>query len=418
MLIEKHYRGVTPRTVCDVFWAEVGKHAKREEMPPVIFTTKFYLVSVLRDDMFVVATVTNEVSPLLIIEFLHRVVNVFIEYFGSVDEMSIKENFSTCYQLLEEMMDNGYPLTTEPNALRAMIHPPTAMGKLQSTLTGKSTTVAGDLAEGMISSMPWRKAGVKYAQNEIYIDIIEEVDAILDRNGTTISSEVTGVVQANSRLSGIPDLTLTFVDPNVIDDCSFHPCVRYNRFERDSAVSFVPPDGQFELMRYRVSTQRPVVAPLYCQSQMIIDQNGPGDHGKFTVSVGVKHGSSLIATSKAKTVAMEEVALSVPFPKQVKTANLDVNIGIVTYDEATKVATWVIGKLSSATGKAPMLTGKIVLQGAKLEESPPIELNWKVPTASISGIAMASLQLSNEKYRPYKGVRTITRSGRFHIRSH
>ena len=205
--------------MCDVFWAEVGKHAKREEMPPVIFTTKFYLVSVLRDDMFVVATVTNEVSPLLIIEFLHRVVNVFIEYFGSVDEMSIKENFSTCYQLLEEMMDNGYPLTTEPNALRAMIHPPTAMGKLQSTLTGKSTTVAGDLAEGMISSMPWRKAGVKYAQNEIYIDIIEEVDAILDRNGTTISSEVTGVVQANSRLSGIPDLTLTFVDPNVIDDC-------------------------------------------------------------------------------------------------------------------------------------------------------------------------------------------------------
>lgn len=31
--------------------------------------------------------------------------------------------------------------------------------------------------------MPWRKAGVKYAQNEIYMDVIEEVDAIVDRNG-------------------------------------------------------------------------------------------------------------------------------------------------------------------------------------------------------------------------------------------
>jgi AP-3 complex subunit mu len=417
-MIEKHYRGVTPRTVCDVFWDEVGKHAKREEVPPVIFTAKFYLVSVLRDGMFVVASVTSEVSPLLIIEFLHRVVDVFMEYFGAVDEMSIKENFSTCYQLLEEMMDNGYPLTTEPNALKAMIRPPTVMGKFQSTITGKSTSVADDLAEGMISSMPWRKAGVKYAQNEIYLDIIEEVDAILDRNGTTISSEVTGVVQANSRLSGIPDLTLSFADPNVIDDCSFHPCVRYNRFERDSAVSFVPPDGQFELMRYRVSTQRPVVAPIYCQSQMVIDPHGPGDHGRFTVSVGMKHNSSLITTSKSKTIPMEEVALSIPFPKQVKTANLDVNIGTVTYDEATKIAKWTIGKLSASTGKAPQLTGKIVLQGAKLEEPPPIELNWKVPTASVSGIAIASLQLSNEKYRPYKGVRTITRSGRFHIRSH
>ena len=63
------------------------------------------------------------------------------------------------------------------------------------------------------------------------------------------AAQVTGVVQANSRLSGIPDLTLTFVDPAVIDDCSFHPCVRYNRFEQDSVVSFVPPDGAFELMR-------------------------------------------------------------------------------------------------------------------------------------------------------------------------
>jgi AP-3 complex subunit mu len=31
--------------------------------------------------------------------------------------------------------------------------------------------------------MPWRKSGVKYAQNEIYLDIIEEIDCIVDRNG-------------------------------------------------------------------------------------------------------------------------------------------------------------------------------------------------------------------------------------------
>ena len=151
---------------------------------------------------------------------------------------------------------------------------------------------------------------------------------------------------------------------------------------------------------------------------MVIDHNGPGDHGRFNVSVGMKHNSSLISTAKSKTTPMEEVCLSIPFPKQVKTANLDVNIGNVVYDEATKVAKWTIGKLSSNTGKMPQLSGKIVLQGAKLEEPPPFELNWKVPTASVSGIAIASLQLANEKYRPYKGVRTITRSGRFHIRSH
>jgi len=39
-----------------------------------------------------------------------------------------------------------------------------------------------------------------------------------------ISAEVSGFIFANSRLSGVPDLALAFVDPHVIDDCSFHPC--------------------------------------------------------------------------------------------------------------------------------------------------------------------------------------------------
>jgi hypothetical protein len=71
-----------------------------------------------------------------------------------------------------------------------------------------------------------------------------------DNHGNVVSSEVTGILEVNCKLSGVPDLTLTFVDPELIDDCSFHPCVRYNRFERDRVVSFVPPDGTFELMRF------------------------------------------------------------------------------------------------------------------------------------------------------------------------
>jgi hypothetical protein len=58
---------------------------------------------------------------------------------------------------------------------------------------------------------------------------------------------VSGFIFANSRLSGIPDLCLTFVDADVLDDCAFHPCVRYNRYDKDRTVSFVPPDGQFEV---------------------------------------------------------------------------------------------------------------------------------------------------------------------------
>lgn len=250
--------------------------------------------------MFLLATTTGETPPLIIIEFLHRVFEIFEEYFGTVEESSIKENFSTVYQLLEEMMDYGYPLTTEPNALKAMIKPPSVISRLTLATIGGTSNVSDVLPDGTISNMPWRKTGVKYAQNEIYLDIIEEVDAIVDSSGAVVTSEVSGSISANSRLSGVPDLTLSFVDPGLLDDCSFHPCVRYNRFERDRVVSFVPPDGAFELMRYRVNTQgRGVSAPCYCQPQLSFDL--VNNVGSINLTVGVKAQNTLIFQGARKT---------------------------------------------------------------------------------------------------------------------
>lgn len=62
MIIEKHWRGLTSRNVCDFFMEEVNKYKEREDVPPIITTSKYYLVSVFRDDLFVLAVVTNEVS--------------------------------------------------------------------------------------------------------------------------------------------------------------------------------------------------------------------------------------------------------------------------------------------------------------------------------------------------------------------
>lgn len=38
-----------------------------------------------------------------------------------------------------------------------------------------------------------------------------------------------------------------------LEDVKFHQCVRLNMFDADCTVSFIPPDGEFELMRYRLS---------------------------------------------------------------------------------------------------------------------------------------------------------------------
>ena len=47
-----------------------------------------------------------------------------------------------------------------------------------------------------------------------------------------------------------------------LEDVKFNQCVRLSRFENDRTISFIPPDGEFELMSYRLNTHVCVQAPL------------------------------------------------------------------------------------------------------------------------------------------------------------
>ena len=46
----------------------------------------------------------------MVFSFLHRVVDIFAEYFGSVSQKTLTINLVTAYQVLEEMLDGGFPL--------------------------------------------------------------------------------------------------------------------------------------------------------------------------------------------------------------------------------------------------------------------------------------------------------------------
>lgn len=41
-------------------------------------------------------------------------------------------------QLLDEMLDNGFPLATESNILKEMIKPPNILRTIANTVTGRS----------------------------------------------------------------------------------------------------------------------------------------------------------------------------------------------------------------------------------------------------------------------------------------
>ena len=55
-------------------------------------------------------------------------------------------------------------------------------------------SVSATLPSGQLSNVPWRRTGVKYTNNEAYFDVVEEVDAIIDRTGATVFAEIQGYV--------------------------------------------------------------------------------------------------------------------------------------------------------------------------------------------------------------------------------
>ncbi|KAI7851575.1 Adaptor-related protein complex 3 mu 1 subunit [Circinella umbellata] len=423
IIIEKHWRGIISRQIVDVFNDESAKFMNslpggmeekggtgqdwkepfytREDVPPILETPKYWLLNVLRDDLIWLCPVDREVDPMLVFEFIHRIIDILTDYLADVSELSIRENFVTVYQLLEEMMDYGYPLTTEPNTLKDIIMPPTIMNRVMTTV-GAAAGVAPKFPQNL-STIPWRKAGVKYTQNEIYFDIVEEIDATIAQNGTVVSCEAHGNVVANCRLSGMPDLTLSFINPRVIDDVSFHPCVRYRKWESDKVLSFVPPDGHFKLMSYRAELTHYQALPLQVKPQILISKNG----GRFDITVHPR-------STDGKPI--ENVKVSLPMPKSTISVNATCNAGQYMYDPVTKSIKWDIGKIQQRD-RAPMLSGTFRSSDLNPETGMTIGIDFQISMYAVSGLKVDSLRLFHEGYKPYKGVRSLTKAGKFHVRT-
>ena len=86
---------------------------------------------------------STDVQPLAILEFIHRVIEVFEDFLGSpLLPSKIEENYDVVAQLLGEMCDGGVICNTETNALREVVEIPGLIGKFftQVGLPGYSLT--------------------------------------------------------------------------------------------------------------------------------------------------------------------------------------------------------------------------------------------------------------------------------------
>ena len=60
IFMEKHWRSAVNKSICDYFFEAQAKASSPEDIPPVITTPHYYLVSVYRNKVYFVAVIQNE----------------------------------------------------------------------------------------------------------------------------------------------------------------------------------------------------------------------------------------------------------------------------------------------------------------------------------------------------------------------
>lgn len=291
----------------------------------------------------------------------------------------------------------------------------------------------------MTNAVSWRSEGIRYRKNEVFLDVVESLNLLVSANGNVLRSEILGAVKMKCYLSGMPELRLGLNDKVMfettgratrgkaveMEDVKFHQCVRLSRFENDRTISFIPPDGEFELMSYRLNTQ---VKPLIWVECLVESHSGSRIEymlkvGKSAVTVQTHANHTFSVKAKAqfkRRSTANNVEILVPVPEDADSPRFRTNIGTVHYAPEESAIIWKIKQFGG--GKEFLMRAELGLPSVKGDDETgggmtggfggsmggagaigkakrPINVKFEIPYFTTSGIQVRYLKITEPKVR-------------------
>lgn len=339
-----------------------------------------------------------------------------------------------------EVLDFGYPQNTETDTLKMYI-----------TTEGVKSAIANSPSDSSritmqaTGALSWRRAGVKYRKNEAFVDVIEDVNLLMSATGTVLRADVNGQIIMRAYLSGTPECKFGLNDrlllegddggggggsdsaaPDAgfyrdrgsgamkatraaagavtLEDCQFHQCVKLGRFDADRIISFVPPDGEFELMRYRATEN----VNLPFKVHPIVREIGT-TKVEYSVAIKANYSSKLFATN---------VVVRIPTPLNTAKTTERTSQGRARYEPEHNNIVWKIARFSGQSEY--VLTAEATLTSMTHQKAwsrPPLSLSFSLLMFTSSGLLVRYLKVfEKSNYSSVKWVRYMTRAGSYEIR--
>ncbi|KAK2086487.1 AP-1 complex subunit mu-2 [Saguinus oedipus] len=375
-LISRNYKGDVPTSKIKHFMPLLVQWKKEGALTPLLSYGEVHFLWIKHSNLYLVATTLKNANASLVYSFLYRTIEVFCEYFKELEEESIQDNFVIVYELLEELMDFGFQQTTDSKILQEYITQQS--NKLEMDKSRVPPTVT--------NAVSWRSEGIKYKKNEVFIDVIESVNLLVKANGSVLLNEIVCSIKLKVFLLGMPELRLGLNDRVLfeltgrsknksveLEDVKFHQGVRLSHFDNDRTISFIPPDGDFELMSYRLSTQ---VKPLIWIESFIEKFS----HSRVEIMVKAK------GQFKKQSVA-NGVEILVPLPSDADSPRFKTSVFSAKYVPEKNVMIWSIKSFPG--GKEYLMRAHFGLPSMEKEEvegRPPIGVKFEIPYFTVSGI--------------------------------
>lgn len=414
VIISRLFRQDIKRSISDVFRIQVISNPDIRSPIATLGSTSFFHVK--HENIYIVAVTKLNANAAIIFQFLYKLISIGTIYFGKFDEEAVKNNFVLIYELLDEILDFGYPQNCETETLKMYI---TTEGvKSERAIKDESSKITIQAT----GATAWRRPDIKYRKNEAFIDVIESVNLLMSSNGTALRTDVSGKVLMRAYLSGTPECKFGLNDRILLekegrreivgrktgsvelDDCQFHQCVKLGKFDSDRTISFIPPDGEFELMRYRTTDN----INLPFKINPIVNEVS-NNRVEYRIAVRSQFSNKVFA---------QNVVIKIPTPLNTSNTRIHVNTGRAKYVGSENCITWKINRFQGQQEYSFNANVELTPTTTKRAWSrPPISMDFQVLMFTASGLLVRFLKVfEKSNYQSVKWVRYMTKAGSYQIR--
>eukprot|EP00438_Fugacium_kawagutii_P031694 Skav232923 [mRNA] locus=scaffold1477:808488:809958:- [translate_table: standard] len=415
ILIWRAYKENVTKADWQAFCSQVVA-AKETRDKPVVSINGSHFLYTTQGDIVLVAASKDNVNVMLVLKLLFKMVELFKAYFGgSFDENQVRKHFVLIYELLDEIIDYGYPQILEVDVLKKYITQGGAKNiDLNDQEQLRKITVQ---ATGVCS---WRAEGIKHRKNEVFIDVVEKVNILMSTKRERLKADVSGEILVNCKLSGMPECKFGMNDKLImnaeararssdkgiaLDDYRFHQCVRLSKFDVDREITFIPPDEPFTLMTYRITENIESPFKLLPNVKVL---------GRSRLELSLQ-----VTAMYDRNIEATNVKIDFPCPKNTAKAHIpNTAHGKARFDPAQGAVVWRIRRFPGR--HEYNLLAEVELASTITDKQwvrPPIAMSFEVPQFTASGLRVRFLKVQEKsQYKPVKWIRYLTKAGTYEHR--